>query len=242
MITFNKINEKESEIVIYGEIGQSYSDESKTALQFKNELDNLGQPEIISLRINSPGGSVFDGLAIHNMLKRSNSFVVAYIDGLAASAASFIAMAADKIVMPKNAYLMIHNAWSLAVGDKFEMEKVKNTLEKMDDSIIEIYKDKTGKEKKDIEKWMNEETWFDGVKALEYGFIDELENEVNLAACLCDLDDKFSNVPQNIKDVVESKQENRVDEPQPVSDDLIMQIERFKEIKLKLLGGNNNEG
>src|SRR4029077_12753927 len=103
--------DKSAEILIYDEIGKSWwGEDTVSAKQFLDDLANLGDVDNISLRINSPGGDVFDGVAIHNALKNHKATVTAHVDGIAASAASFIAMAADKIVMPSNSFMLVHGA------------------------------------------------------------------------------------------------------------------------------------
>jgi ATP-dependent Clp protease protease subunit len=249
MLTFNKITEKKAEISIYGEIGENIWGEAKSASEFKKELDNLGEVEELNVRINSPGGSIFDGLAIYNILKRHKSEKTVYIDGLAASAASFIAMAGDKVVMPKNSYIMIHNAWSFAMGNKDDLRKMADTLEQMDGTIIDIYHEKTKKDKGYIKKAMQEETWMNGSEAIENGFADEIEEEKKIAAFHgAFFIEKYKNIPEELKNIPEeivedtkedpiNDDENRADIPEPVTDTLKDQDKEFSKIKLKLLGG-----
>lgn len=106
---------KSADIFIYGEITKyAWTEEGEhSATTFKQELDELGDVDIINLYVNSPGGSVFEGITIHNMLKRHKAKVTAHVDALAASIASVIIMAADEIRMPSNSMLMIHNPWTL---------------------------------------------------------------------------------------------------------------------------------
>src|SRR5699024_6159571 len=120
------------DIFIYGDI-ESYKfvDEDTTATSFKNDLDNLGNVSDINLYINSPGGNVFEGLAIHNMLKRHKAKVTVNVDALAASISSVIAMAGDVIRMPSNSMMMIHNALAGMVGNAEELRKMADDLERI---------------------------------------------------------------------------------------------------------------
>lgn len=158
-----------SELVIYGDIGESYWGDSVTASGVKAELDDMKGD--ISVRINSPGGSVFDGFAIYNLLKAHDGKVTVYVDGLAASAASVIAMAGDEIVMGDTAMLMIHDPWTMSVGDSAEMRKTADTLDKIKDSIVTAYAGKAADLDVDqIASMMAEETWLTAGEALSMGF------------------------------------------------------------------------
>jgi len=135
-----KAEQTAAEIVIYDEIGKSWWNEDAIgAKQFLDDLNALGDVDSITLRINSPGGDVFDGVAIHNSLKNHKAKVTAQIDGIAASAASFIAMAADKIVMPSNSFLLIHGASGLALGGADVMRATADDLDRIDNSLTATY-------------------------------------------------------------------------------------------------------
>ena len=158
-----------SELVIYGDIGESMWGDSVTASGVKAELDDMEGD--ISVRINSPGGSVFDGFAIYNLLKAHDGKVTVYVDGLAASAASVIAMAGDEIVMGDTAMLMIHDPWTMSVGDSAEMRKTADTLDKIKDSIVTAYAGKaTDLDTDQIASMMAEETWINASEAISMGF------------------------------------------------------------------------
>ena len=125
-----KAQDGNGELMLYGEISSAtwYGDEI-TPKQFKDDLDSLGDIENLNIYINSGGGDVFAGQAIYTMLKRHKAFKTVYIDGLAASIASVIAMAGDKIIMPKNAIMMIHNAWTVVAGNKDELRKMADDMD-----------------------------------------------------------------------------------------------------------------
>lgn len=126
----------------------------------------------INLRINSPGGDVFDARAMKVALEQHPAKIVAHIDGLAASAASFIMLAADEIRIADGAFVMIHKAWGLAIGNADEMRATADLLEKVDGSIVNDYVAKTSKTADQVKAWMAAETWFTSAEAVEHGFAD----------------------------------------------------------------------
>lgn len=126
----------------------------------------------IHLRINSPGGDVFDGRAIATAIAQHPSDVIAHVDGLAASAASYVAIAADSVEMAPGAFMMIHKAWTLAFGNSEDLLSTAALLEKIDASLAADYSKKTGKSQAQIEQWMSAETWFTAQEAVDNGFAD----------------------------------------------------------------------
>jgi ATP-dependent Clp endopeptidase proteolytic subunit ClpP len=179
-----------TEIYVYDEIGYW----GITAKDFARDLKEVKPNGTIDLHINSPGGSVTDGIAIYNLLKNHSSTVNVVIDGLAASMASVIAMAGDTITMPENALMMIHNPWGGASGDAEELRKTADILDKMKSALISAYAIKTGKESDEIAALMDAETWMTGSEAVELGFATQVSAEVQLAASF-DVSklDKFNN-------------------------------------------------
>ena len=169
--------EKSAELILYGSIGHDEDWDDISDKAFKQDIENLGDVENITLHINSPGGSVFSAIAIANTLKNHKAKVTANIDGIAASAATIITSACDIVRMPKNAHFMIHNPMTFAYGNNQDMEKTLNMLNKVKDSIIETYLYKSNTDKETLSELMNEETWMDAETAKEYGFIDEIINE-----------------------------------------------------------------
>lgn len=133
--------------------------------------------QVLHLRVNSPGGSVFGARAIEQALREHKARVVAHIDGLAASAASFVVMAADDIVIGKGAMMMIHKAWSLAIGNADDMRSTADLLDKLDGTLVQTYADRTGQAPEAIGEWMAAETWFTAAEAVELGFADRLADE-----------------------------------------------------------------
>lgn len=147
----------------------------------------------INLRINSPGGDVFDGRAIATAIAQHGN-VTAWIDGLAASAATYVATAAKTVNMAEGAFFMVHEAWTLAYGNKHDLGKTADLLDKIDQSIVNDYAKKTGQSADQIIEWMQAETWFSAAEAKDNGFIDAIvdgetaSNQWNLSA--------YSNAPQ----------------------------------------------
>jgi len=175
----NKAEEETAELLIYGEIVSEQWFEDETApKQFAESLAALkGKP--LTLRINSPGGDVFAAQAIYNQLRDYPGAVTAKIDGLSASAATIITCAGDTVIMPSNALFMIHNPLTIAWGNADEMRKTADTLDTVRDSIVNVYLKRVGGKTKadDIKAMMDAETWLTAQEALDYGFVDSIDNE-----------------------------------------------------------------
>lgn len=179
----------EGTISIYDEIGAF----GVTAKDFADQLAALGNVSHINLSINSPGGSVFDGLAIYNMLKRNRASITVRVDGIAASMASVIAMAGDAVVMPENAMMMIHDPSGVVVGTSRDMRQLADVLDKIKNGLVAAYANKSGADRQEIEDIMAAETWMTAQEAVDMGFADAVEEPVSLAASF-DLT-KFKNAP-----------------------------------------------
>ncbi len=170
----NETSSDNAELLIYGTIGESWWDEGNDAKEFAQTLSGINAKKL-TVRINSGGGDVFAGQAIYSSLKRFAGTVEVYIDGLAASAASVIAMAGKKVIMPRNALLMIHNPMTYAAGEAEDMRKTADTLEKVRDSILAVYEGKTGLSRDELIEMMDAETWFTAEEAKAKGFVDEID-------------------------------------------------------------------
>ena len=173
------ISQAETEVTIYDFIGEF----GVSAADFIRELAAIKTPKI-SLRVNSPGGDVFDGLAIFNAIGRHKSEVMAHIDGIAASAASFIVMAADTIVMSPHSQMMIHDAHGFALGPADDMRQMADILDKQSNNLASIYAEHAGGT---VEEWralMKAETFFSDQEAVEAGLADSIdgEDEADVAA------------------------------------------------------------
>ncbi len=169
--------EKSAELILYGSIGSDEYWDDISDKAFKQDIENLGDVENITLHINSPGGSVFSAVAIANTLKNHKAKITANIDGLAASAATIITSACDTVKMPKNALFMIHNPITFAYGNNQDMQKTLEMLNKVKNSIIETYLNKAKTDKETLSELMDNETWMSAEEAKEYGFIDEILDE-----------------------------------------------------------------
>jgi ATP-dependent protease ClpP protease subunit len=154
-------------------IGESFWDEGITAKRIVGALRAIGDQDVI-VNINSPGGDVFEGIAIYNLLRNHSGKVTVNVLGLAASAASIIAMAGDEINMGRGAFLMIHNAWTCCCGNKNDLTAVAEALRPFDDSLVDIYAARTGIDKALIATMMDEETFINHTDALAQGFADGL--------------------------------------------------------------------
>lgn len=169
--------EKSAELILYGSIGSDEYWDDISDKAFKQDIENLGDVENITLHINSPGGSVFSAVAIANTLKNHKAKITANIDGLAASAATIITSACDTVRMPKNALFMVHNPITFAYGNNQDMQKTLEMLNKVKNSIIETYLNKAKTDKETLSELMDNETWMSAEEAKEYGFIDEILDE-----------------------------------------------------------------
>lgn len=166
-------------INIYSTIGEFGDGSGMTAKIVSSILRNAKGADVV-VNINSGGGDFFEGLAIHTLLSEYEGNVTVNVIGLAASAASVVAMAGDKINIAESAFLMIHNAWTIAIGNKNDMREVAGMLEKFDASMAGLYAKKTGKSEKEIHKMMDAETFIQGNDALDEGFADALLGSENI--------------------------------------------------------------
>ncbi|AFM40326.1 protease subunit of ATP-dependent protease [Desulfosporosinus acidiphilus SJ4] len=175
------------ELLLYGDISSTtwWGDEV-TPVAFAQDLKNLGDISQLNIYINSGGGDVFAGQAIYSMLKRHPAQKNVYIDGLAASIASVIAMAGDVVFMPKNAMLMIHKAWTMAIGNANDLRKLADDMDKIDESILTTYQAKTGLDPETITEMVNAETWLTADEAVKLGFADVIEDSKQVSASIAD--------------------------------------------------------
>jgi ATP-dependent protease ClpP protease subunit len=164
------------EMMLYNVIGGGYYD-GVTAEDIKQQMDEAGAYTNIVMRINSPGGDAFEGIAIHNLLRASKKPVETVVDGLAASAASIVAMAGDKITIAHNAMMMIHNASAVCVGNASDMRKEADTLDKVSASIAQTYVDRTGTDLETVQAMMDEETWMSADDCIKNGFATQLSED-----------------------------------------------------------------
>lgn len=167
----NKAGSK-PELYIYDEIGYF----GHTAKGLADDLAAIDADEL-TVHLNSPGGDIFDGLAIYQALKDHRASVTVRVDGLAASIASVIAMAADRLVMAPKSTFMIHDGWSMTAGNAADMRKLADLLDKQSDIIASVYSDRAGQTTDFWRDRMKDETWYNAQEALDAGLIDEIEGQ-----------------------------------------------------------------
>lgn len=196
---------------IDGEIvTDEWEDTDTSAAGFRDALKSLGDVKEINLHINSPGGSVFEGIAIYNMLKQSKAKVNIYIDALAASIASVIAMSGDTIFMPSNSMMMIHNPYNMVVGNANELRKAADDMDRITDLSVETYLEKAGDklDETTLRQLMDEETWLTAQEAVDYGLADEI---IGANQAVASLDNPFAkgfkNVPKQLITDIKQKAE-----------------------------------
>jgi ATP-dependent Clp protease protease subunit len=161
-------------IDIFDVIGSDFFGDGFTAKRMSAALRSIGEDKDVTVNINSPGGDVFEAATIYNLLAQHKGNVTVNILGLAASAASVIAMAGDTVKISKIGFLMIHNAWSIVMGNKDDLRTAADWLAKMDKSILTAYASRASIDESKISKMMNNETWIGADDAIEYGFADEV--------------------------------------------------------------------
>lgn len=187
---------------IDGEIvTDEYEDTDTSAAGFRNALKSLGDVKNINLHINSPGGSVFEGIAIYNMLKQNSARINVYIDGLAASIASVIAMSGDAIFMPSNSMMMVHNPWVMAIGNASELRKQADDLDQITKSSVQTYLAKAGDklDEKTLMQLMDDETWLTAQEAVDYGLADEvMEPNKAVASINKQFVSRYRHVPEQL--------------------------------------------
>lgn len=196
-------------IDIYGAIVPDHwvwgdDDVDTSAASFKKQLQNFEDIDEIVVNINSPGGSVFEGVTIFNMLKNHKAKIIVNIEGLAASIASVIAMAGDEVRMPSNAMVMIHNAMGGGFGNANELRKFADDLEKINQTVVNSYLTKNpSMDQVQLQSLLDAESWLNANEALELGFVDEVVRSVEAVAQInTDLLNEYENVPEKIKNMV----------------------------------------
>lgn len=187
------------ELAIYDEIGMW----GVNGADFKRALDGFDNVSEIVLNLHSPGGSVFDGLAIYNQLKNHKASVTVKVDGLAASIASVIAMAGDTIIIPENAFIMVHKPRMPAHGVADELRESADLLDKVETTLVAAYRAKTGVTEDVLAEMLEAETWLTGVEAVEQGFADQLAEPIQAAATLkTGLIEGFTQMPKDAQNLI----------------------------------------
>jgi ATP-dependent Clp protease protease subunit len=197
-----KRSDDEADLYVYDVVGDSW--DGVTAKMFADDMKRVASAKTLRIYINSPGGSVFDGVSIHNQLRRHKARKIVQIDGIAASIASVIAMAGDEIVAAPGSFVMIHNPWGLAIGEAADLRKVADSLDKVRGSIINVYTARTGQDAEKVAAMMDEETWMTAQEAVDLGFADRVSEDQAQLAALSRFDlSAFAHVPEPVKAAAE---------------------------------------
>lgn len=180
----------DASISIYSVIGEDpWGGEGMTVKRIDGILRSIGNSDV-TVNINSPGGDVFEGIAIYNRLREHPGKINVKVLGVAASAASIIAMAGDNIQVGASSFIMIHNAWVMAVGNRHDMREVADFLEPFDRALADVYVARTGSDLETVQAAMDAETWFSGTQAVEMGYADALLPADEIVAVDADPDDE----------------------------------------------------
>ncbi|ELD0488289.1 Clp protease ClpP, partial [Escherichia coli] len=186
-----------------------------TAKQFISDLNALGDITHINLHINSPGGDVFEGIAIFNALKTHGASITVYVDGVAASMASVIAMAGTPVIMPENAFMMIHKPFGFTGGDADDMRACADLLDKVEAVMLPAYAQKTGKTTDEIAAMLADETWMSGAECLAHGFADQVTPAVKAMACIqSKRTEEFKKMPESIRNMITPPRNSAPREPE----------------------------
>lgn len=226
--------ETEADLCFYGDINseslgeyQKYYPEDKAPKDVQDFLDQISGVSRINVHINSGGGSVFGGIAIYNILKRHDAEITVYVEGIAASIASVIAMAGDRIIIPANAQMMIHKPSSIAWGNAEDIRKTADILDGCQKVILNTYMQHTkeGVTAEEIDALINAETWKNGEEWQEY-FDIEVSERSSAAACASDYFEGYKNMPEALK----KKKEKQPADIDGIADAIAERLEkRWKE-------------
>ena len=214
MIRFENDGEEKAKVYIYGTIGDHWKDsKANRAKDFALKLDELS-PKALEIHVDSPGGDVFEGFAIASAIQRYAGETHVYVDGVAASAASYIAIMADKVTMNDFAAFMIHNASGIVIGNRDDMRETADLLERLDNSIAVAISGRTGMGIEDVKAAMSAETWYFGDEAKEAGFCDEVVKTEKRAKATLERKyaDNFKHVPEGIE-IVDGQQPGEAADP-----------------------------
>lgn len=187
------------DIYIYGTIGQGcwWDEDLVSAKSVISQLEDAGA-EDVTLHINSDGGDVFEAVAINAAIRRHPGRVLASIEGIAASAASFVAVTAEECTISNGSFVMVHNPWAFATGGAGDLRAAADRLDKTRDSLAAAYAAKTGRPSSEMAALMDEETWMDASEAVELGFADRVEGTAAVAACAPRMAAMYRHVPPSV--------------------------------------------
>lgn len=217
--TINLKAKDTAELLIYDIIGDSWFGDAVTAKQFRQDLKDAGDVSTINVRINSPGGSVTHGIAIYEALREHAARKVVYIDGIAASMASIIAMVGDEVNIADGAFVMIHDPYMWAEGNAEDLRRYAEMMDKSKEKMVAIYAGKTKLPDADIAALMAAETWMTSDEAIAKCFADKISGKATATAGLKLAN--FKNVPQAVKDLyVEARAGEKRKEPTDMADQM----------------------
>ena len=239
---FKNITPKSADLFIYGEIVDEktqdfwtgeYSETEVGLMDFKEELDNIGNVSVLNLYINSPGGDVFTASTMISMLERkksSGTVINAFVDGLSASAASFLMMIADTIYLYKNSVVMVHKPMSFAIGNVIEMQKTIDELNKIEESVmLPMYMTKAKVSEQVIQDLIAQESWLSASDMEQYFNVQLLnEEKIAVASISSELFKKYKNLPEFLKNSL--KREEKIENNE--------EIEKELKIRLNLVGNS----
>jgi ATP-dependent Clp protease protease subunit len=245
--------ERTLELTIYGDIGENFwTGEGITPKSVKDQMDSAGAFTRMVVRINSPGGNAYDGVAIYNLIRAQKKPVSVMVDGVAASAASIIAMCGDSVTMGTGAMMMVHNPSVMMIGCACDLREAADFLDKVGASMGEIYTAKSGKTAEEVKAIMDAETWMSAQEAVDLGFATDIADgspDAVAAARTFPALAKLKNLPDSLKAQIEPKREPEPTPPpveapvpeapkqeapqaseaaQPLADNLTVIRERFK--------------
>lgn len=240
---FKNITSSEADLFVYGEIVQEKSvdwwtgEESQTdvgLMDFKEQLDSIGNVQKLNIYINSPGGDVFTASTMISMLQRvkdKGTTINAYVDGLSASAASFLMMVADNVNLYKNSTVMVHKPMSIAIGNANDMQKTIDALNKIEESVMmPMYMNKSKVDEKEIKSLIDAETWLSAKEMDKYFNVTLLDEEKTAVASISsNLFKNYKNVPDFIKNSLETVQNDEKIEENAQKTDEIVQNEPIQE-------------
>lgn len=203
----------EAEIDIFGPIGSYWFDEGVSAKTFRDEIKKIPDSvKNITVNLNSPGGDVFDGIAIYNMLKQHPAQVKVKVQALAASIASIIALAGDEIEMGEGSMFMIHLPWTFAGGNRIELDRVSDQLIKLEEQMISIYAKKSSLSRSEIQQMLEEETWLDATESVEMKFAtSKTEEGAPIAASVLGAASWITKMPKNLNTQTEATRKTVID-------------------------------
>ena len=236
-MTVKNLTNESADLYIYGEIVDNsdfkWDEYDVMPDDVKNALEKIDGLETLNIYINSPGGSVFAGLAIYNMLKRNKAKKIVHIDGVAASMASVIALVGDEVYMPSNAFMMIHKPLTIAVGNANDFRKIAKDLDTIESGLMEAYEENLRESIniQDIEQMVNDETWLTAEEATKY-FNIEITESVDVSATAKHMLENFKNVPESLLGEKEEMKSKKQSEPQNKTDEKLEKIKLQNELDL----------